>query len=120
MIVAGERERATEPEDLTRIFVERVNAGDAQGLAELYASDAVLAYPPGQVTAGQEAIRALFEHMVANRPHFGLEEPMPTLRVGDLALTSTRSADGHGLRVQVVRRQSDGTWLRVIDRPESI
>jgi hypothetical protein len=29
------RESATEPEDLTRLFVERANAGDAEGLAEL-------------------------------------------------------------------------------------
>lgn len=37
---------------------------------------------------------------------------------GDLALTSTRSADNTGVRVQVARRQTDGTWLRIIDRPE--
>ena len=40
------------------------------------------------------------------------------MRSGDLALTSTRSADGTGGRVQVARRQADGSWLRVIDRPE--
>jgi hypothetical protein len=35
-----------------------------------------------------------------------------------LALTSTRSADNAGVRVQVLRRQPDGSWLRIIDRPE--
>jgi len=40
------------------------------------------------------------------------------VRNGDLALTSTRAADGTGGRVQVVRRQGDGSWLRAIDRPE--
>ena len=30
------KERALKPEDLTRLFVERANAGDAAGLAELY------------------------------------------------------------------------------------
>ena len=34
------------------------------------------------------------------------------------ALTSTRSADNTGVRVQVLRRQPDGSWLRIIDRPE--
>jgi hypothetical protein len=34
------RERTTEPEDLARLFVERANAGDAEGL---YEHDAVLA-----------------------------------------------------------------------------
>src|SRR5690606_24426477 len=103
-----------------RLFVERANARDAEGLAELYAPDAVLAFPPGSVTAGREAIRAVLERMLehAELP-FQVEEPLPTVRYGDLALTSTRPADGTGGRVQVARRQPDGTWLRIIDRPET-
>jgi|SRR5579884_2349894 len=112
------REPAMEPEELSQRFVERARAGDAEGLAELYAPDAVLGYPPGQVTVGREAIRAVFERMLARPPAFEVEEPLPTLRYGDLALTSTRSADDTGTRVQVVRRQPDGSWLRIIDRPE--
>lgn len=107
-----------EPEDLTRLFVERANAGDADGVAALYEEDAVMAYPPGEVTAGREAIRALFAEFLAGRPHFEPEEPLPTLRCGDLALTSTAPKDGAGARAQVVRRQPDGTWLRVLDQPE--
>jgi uncharacterized protein (TIGR02246 family) len=112
------RERATEPEDLTRLFVERANAGDAEGLAELYERDAVLAYPPGSRTVGREAIRTVCKQMLAHVSHFELEEALPTVRNGGLAVTSTRPADNTGGRVQVVRRQPDGTWLRVIDRPE--
>ncbi|WP_327191558.1 YybH family protein [Streptomyces xinghaiensis] len=115
----GARERATTPEEVTRLFVERANARDAEGLAELYAPDAVLAFPPGAVTAGREAIRAVCERMLEHAPlPFPREEPLPTVRHGDLALTSTRSADGTGGRVQVVRREPDGSWLRIIDRPE--
>ena len=113
-----ERERAREPEDLTRLFVERVNAGDAEGLAELYEPDAVLGFPPGQQTVGREAIRGVCEKLVASGLRSEIEEPLPTLRFGDLALTSTRAADNTGGRVQVARRQADGSWLRVIDRPE--
>jgi len=112
------RERAREPEDLTRLFVERVNAGDVEGLVELYEPDAVVGFPPGQQTVGRDAIRAVYEKLVAIGPHFEVEEALPTLRAGDLALTSTTSADNTGGRVQVARRQADGTWLRVIDRPE--
>ncbi|WP_314174787.1 YybH family protein [Streptomyces winkii] len=111
-------ERAAEPEDLTRLFVERAVARDADGLAALYEADAVLAYPPGSVTVGRDAIRAVMEQMLAHVPDFQPEPPLPTVRNGDLAITSTRSADDTGGRVQVVRRQADGTWLRVIDRPE--
>jgi len=35
-------EQAAVPEDLTRLWVERANAGDAEGLALLYETDAVL------------------------------------------------------------------------------
>ena len=110
--------KANEPEDLARLFVERANAGDAQGLAELYEPDAVLAFPPGSQTVGRDAIRDVLEKMLAQAPRFQLEEQMPTVRHGDLALTSTRPADNTGGRVQVARRQPDGTWLRIIDRPE--
>jgi hypothetical protein len=36
--------------------------------------------------------------LVAAAPPFQQEEPLPTLRFGDLALTSTRPADGTGGR----------------------
>jgi uncharacterized protein (TIGR02246 family) len=113
-----ERERAQEPEDVTRLFVERATPRDAEGLAELYEPDAVMGFPPGHETVGRTAIRAVIEQMLAVAPEFKNEEPLPTLRFEDLALTSTQSADDTGGRVQVVRRQPDGTWLRIIDRPE--
>jgi hypothetical protein len=59
------------------------------------------------------------ERMLAAASEFRPEEPLPTLRFGDLALTSTRPADNTGGRVQVARRQPDGTWLRIMDRPET-
>jgi ketosteroid isomerase-like protein len=113
------RVRAEQPEDLTRLFVELANAGDAAGLAELYEPDAVLDFPAGHPTVGRPAIRALFERMLAGRPTFRQEDTLPTLRSGDLALTATRPLDGTGGRAQVVRRQPDGSWLRVLDRPEA-
>lgn len=112
------RTRATKPEDLTRLFVELANAGDADGMATLYEEDAVLAFPPGQMTVRRDAIRALFGQMLAAKPHFRLEAPLLTLQIGDLALTSTPALDEAGARAQVVRRQPDGTWLRVLDRPD--
>jgi len=112
------RERAMEPEDLTRLFVERSNAGDADGVAALYEEDAVLAFPPGQLTVGRRAIRDLWASVLAERPTFVPEAPLPTVRNGDLALTATPPSDIRGARVQVCRRQPDGSWLRVIDQPE--
>jgi uncharacterized protein (TIGR02246 family) len=109
---------AKTPEDITRLFVERVNAGDAQGLADLYEPDAVIAFPPGRITQGRDAIVALYEGLIAGKPHFEYEEPLTTLISGDLALTATQAQDDAGARAQVVRRQVDGSWLRVLDRPD--
>lgn len=111
-------EKAMRPEDITRLFVERSNAGDAAGVAALYEPDAVIAYPPGSQTTGRDAIRALWEKVLAARPRFEPEQPLPTLVSGDLALTSTPPRDGAGARAQVARRQPDGSWLRVLDQPE--
>ncbi|TQS44435.1 YybH family protein [Cryptosporangium phraense] len=110
---------AQTPEDLARLFVERANANDAAGIAELYEPDAVLGFPPGRTTVGRDAIRALFENVVAQMPEMSVEEAVPTLYFDDLALTATRPADGTGGRAQVARRQPDGTWLRILDRPEA-
>ncbi|WP_021598880.1 YybH family protein [Actinomadura welshii] len=115
-----EHDKAMRPEDITRLFVERSNAGDAAGVAALYEENAVLAYPPGSQTVGRDAIRDLWEKVLAGRPRFEPEEPLPTLVNGDIALTSTPPRDGAGARAQVVRRQPDGSWLRVIDQPEFV
>ncbi|MCA1006145.1 nuclear transport factor 2 family protein [Rhodococcus hoagii] len=113
-------EKAMTPEDLTRLFVERSNAGDADGVAALYEEDAVMAYPPGSFTVGRSAIRDLWAQVLEHAPRFVPESPLPTLVSGDLALTSTPPRDGAGARAQVVRRQPDGSWLRVLDQPEFV
>jgi ketosteroid isomerase-like protein len=59
------RKQAKSPEELTQLFTELANAGDAAGLADLYEPGAVLAYPPGQMTEGREGILAVYERMVA-------------------------------------------------------
>lgn len=113
-------EKAAQPQDITRLFVERSNAGDAAGVAALYEENAVMAYPPGSQTVGREAIRELWAKVLANRPHFEPETPLPTLVSDDIALTSTAPRDGAGARAQVVRRQPDGSWLRLLDQPEFV
>ncbi|MGW0392199.1 YybH family protein [Streptomyces sp. NPDC003042] len=111
-------EKAWRPEDLTRLFVERANAADAAGIAALYEENAVMAYPTGSLTVGRKAIQALWEQVLVHAPHFERESPLPTLIAEDIALTSTPPKDGAGARAQVVRRQPDGSWLRLLDQPE--
>ncbi len=112
------RQRAAEPEHLSRFFLERANAGDVEGLVVLYEPGAVLAFPPGQLSIGSDAIRAAYENLLADRPTFGAGDQQPAIRndTGDLALTSTRLA-GRGATAEVARRQPDGSWLWIIDQP---
>jgi len=46
---------------------------------------------------------------------FDFGEQRAAIICGDLALTSTRSADG-SVTAEIARRQSDGTWLWAIDK----
>ena len=116
MTRSAAREHATQPEDLSRFFLERANAGDVEGLVALYQPDAVLAFPPGQITVGRAAIREVYETLLSTRPAFTSQGERPALRNGDLALTSTRLPSG-GATAEVARLQPDGTWLWVLDQP---
>ena len=48
---------AKEPNDLERLFVERANAGDVEGLVALYESNVTLACGDGEVVVGLDLIR---------------------------------------------------------------
>ncbi|HEX2360975.1 MAG TPA: nuclear transport factor 2 family protein [Jiangellaceae bacterium] len=115
----SEAGRPTQPEELSRLVVERLNAGDVDGLVALYEPDAVLALSDGQVAAGSAEIRTAYERLVDARPTFEPGTQRPTRRSGDLALTSSRLAGGV-VTVEVARRQPDRTWLWVIDQPDFI
>ena len=84
----------------------------------------VLRITPGGVEATGESLVSLVESLqrkrdwLAGSPRFEPEQPLPTLISGDIALTSTPPKDGAGARAQVVRRQPDGSWLRLLDQPE--
>jgi ketosteroid isomerase-like protein len=50
-----------EPRAVVRTWVELFNRGDAEGLAALYAEDAVNHQVPESPVAGRDAIRGMFE-----------------------------------------------------------
>jgi len=110
----AEREKAQKPEDLDRLFLERANAGDLEGVVALYAPDAVLAFPTDQLTFGQENIRRVYRELLAKNTKFQ-GEVREAIRNGDLAMTSTLLSGN--ATVEVARRQSDGSWLWFIDQP---
>jgi ketosteroid isomerase-like protein len=109
------REHARNPQDLERLLVARQWAGDVDAMAALYEANAVIDTSAGTLIEGREAIRKYFVEYNASGRKFLSGVQQPALIAGDLALTSTRLADGT-VTGEVARRQSDGTWLWVLDR----
>lgn len=98
------------------MVVERLNAADVDGLVELYEPDGVMALPDSAPATGAQQIRAAYQQFVADRPAVRPGAQQPTLRSGELALTSSRLLDGT-ITVEVARRQADGSWRWVLDQP---
>lgn len=106
--------QAREPEDLARLFNERANAGDVEGLVALYEPDAVLA--AGKVVAtGHAEIRAFYTDLLARRSEFPAPETLPAIRNGDIAMTFARLPNGT-ISVETARRQPEGGWRWLIDQ----
>jgi uncharacterized protein (TIGR02246 family) len=114
-------------EDVDRLFAERLNAGDVEGVLGLYEDGALLASPDGNAAIGLDAIRERVAAMVENE--FWLQcEVVATHISGGLAVLynnwrGTRRGPcgerlgAEGRAIEVVRRQPDGTWRFVIDDP---
>jgi SnoaL-like domain len=108
-------EPARDPQDLERMLIARQWAGDVEGMVALFEPQAVIDAGDRKFLRGHDAIRAFFAEAVASGRKFQIGEQRAALLAGDLALTSTRLPDS-SVTSEVARRQSDGTWLWIIDR----
>ena len=118
---------AKTPEDVDRLFEERVTAGDLDGVLALYEPGATLVLPEGDLT-GTDAFQDSTRQMLAARLRLQMKVTK-VVRVGeDLAVLyndwtgSMIGADGKptalaGKAIEVVRRQADGTWRFIVDDP---
>ncbi len=117
------------PEDLQRLFAERANAGDLDGLIALYEDGAAFVGPDGEDASGSDAIRERLQGLLAMAPQITPTSSRAVI-AGDLALLSNRwrmtlgPGDGEragleGRSTEVARRQDDGSWRYVIDDPAS-
>ncbi len=110
------RPLAMDPQDLARFFLERANAGDVDGLAELYEPEAILVDAQGRQMVGMEEIRNFYAGLISTGMKFRAGEQRPAVRNGRLALTSTRLVSGF-VTAEVARQQPDGSWRWIIDQP---
>ena len=103
------------------------NNGDMSGILSACEPEAVVVGKPGQPLTGAAALRAMFAEFIALKPSF-MYSGHEVVTAGDLALHISPwrmtgvAPDGtpieqRGLSVAVLRRQTDGRWLMVIDQP---
>ena len=106
---------AKKPNDLEKLFVERANNGDIDGLVALYEPGAVLISDDGEQVIGTDKVRQFFVNFLKNRPQLSPSIQSPAVCSGDLALTSARHSDG-AVSAEIARRQPDGSWLWAVDQ----
>jgi uncharacterized protein (TIGR02246 family) len=102
-----------------------VNAGDVEGLLDLYEPDARVVNEDGSLMVGREAFREFINELV---PLGGRMEITTRFVVdmGDIALLSNEwhfradDVELSGITAEVARRQADGRWLYVIDNPYAV
>lgn len=119
---------ARAPEDCDRLFGDRLNAGDADGLVALYEPSGTLVRQDGTAAVGHQAIREDIARIIALRPRITMNVVRVHSGGGDIAVlyndwhATATDPDGNPIQLsgrasEIVRRQPDGTWRFVIDDP---
>ena len=115
------------PTDVDLQLIAAVNAGDIDSAVGCYEPGAALVYPQGTTVTGTEAIREALLGFMDTKPKITIEVPL-VIKSGDTALVHSKwtsvgtDAEGNqvdfaGQATEVMRRQTDETWLFVIDNP---
>jgi uncharacterized protein (TIGR02246 family) len=119
---------ARKPEEAHSLYEEKMNAGDLEGLCDLFTDDAVIVPQPGaEPISGMQEIREFKKGFFALNPTISMETKF-TVEYGDIALLRSKwhftgtTADGDAVDMthngtEIVQRQSDGTWKYIIDHP---
>ena len=115
------------PDDAVRTFFDTFSKGDLDGVVAMYELTAQLVAQPGQIVQGHAAIREALKGFLGLKPTLTAEKTALVV-AGDIALSTVKwtlagtGPDGAPVRMEgttsdVLRRQSDGRWLFVIDNP---
>jgi ketosteroid isomerase-like protein len=115
------------PEDLLDSQAEEFNRGNVGFLMTLYEKDACFASKPEQVVKDLKDIRRTFLDLIDTKGKLEANSKR-VLQAGDLALLimewSLTGAEPDGKLIKltgrgtvVLRSQSDGSWLMVIENP---
>lgn len=115
------------PAEMNAAFADAFNSGDIHNLMALYEPTAVLVPKPGEIVEGTAAIRAALEGLLTLKGKMRSENEYALVH-DDIALLRAKvhlvgtAPDGSPVEInnhtsEVVRRQSDGSWLYILDHP---
>ena len=115
------------PAQMNGIFAVAYNSGAVENLLALYEPQAVLVNRAGEELIGLEAIKSELQNLLKlggemtseNQYAFQMEN-VALLRAKFVLKTTTSKGDPleiTGNTSEVVRQQSDGRWLYIIDHP---
>ena len=119
--------KSNTPEELLNLQVNEFNKGNANSLMTLYENDACFASRSGQVLKGLGSICLALQDFIDMRCKLEVKVKK-VLEATNLSLIVTEwsikgiESDGKtvnltGMGTVVLRQQSDGTWLIVIENP---
>lgn len=117
----------TNPETTVRDFFRLFGEGKTEAVMALYEPNAILVAQPGHIAQGAANLRTAVNGFLSMKPTLQLGA-LNLLVAGDIALSIANwtldgtAPDGSPVHMQgttsdVLRRQTDGTWLFVIDNP---
>jgi uncharacterized protein (TIGR02246 family) len=119
---------AQTPAQLHETFVQYFNNSDLDSLVSLYEPHATLLPFPGDPVSGHAAIRDTLGQFLALKGHMDLKVDRIIIAQDIALLFSSWTINGTGpdgtalamagQTSDVARRQTDGSWLFVIDNPQ--
>lgn len=116
-----------EPEDWPRFFEQHLNAGDLDSVMMLYEPGACFVTVSGETLVGHDAIRKVLGGLIDSKTHFQ-SRVVRAVTVGDIAQLDTdfegtgvddsgKIIPVHNKAIEVLRRQSDGSWKLIMGDP---
>jgi uncharacterized protein (TIGR02246 family) len=119
---------ARTPEECDALFAVSVDKSDLEGLVALYEPKATLVQQDGTSASGTAAIREGLAGLIAMKPKITMNVTKVVRAGDDLAVLyndwsmAAKGPDGKpiamsGKAMEIMRRQSDGTWKFVVDAP---
>jgi len=114
---------ASTPQEIHFLFERAFNIGDVEAILALYEAGAVLV-AGGKPVTGHDGIRDAFNVFLSSGARMKLDtraviESGEGLAVLHGAWSLGPPSATQGLSTEVVRRQPDGSWMFVIDNPNT-